>query len=47
MSVDKQGKGSGEGSVERNTSRSSENKPHPVTSAVNKTNDSVDKILKK
>lgn len=27
MSIDKQGKGSGEGAVERDTSRSAENKP--------------------
>ena len=47
MSTDKQGKGSGEGSVERITSRPNENDVHPITKTINKTSDSVSKIIKK
>jgi hypothetical protein len=41
MSIDRQGKGSGEDAVERNTSRPSENRPSEKT-----TNEKVADILK-
>lgn len=40
MSIDRQGKGTGEGAVERNTSRPAENKPSEKS-----TNDKVKDIL--
>jgi len=42
MSIDKQGKGSGEGAVERSTSRPTENKPSDAS-----TNQKVKDILDK
>lgn len=54
MSIDKQGKGTGEGAVERNTSRPAENKPTGGSkssgssgSKGDTTNDKVKRVLEK
>jgi hypothetical protein len=48
MSIDKQGKGTGEGAVERNTVRPTENKQtSSVKEQVERTNKQVQDVMKK
>ncbi len=47
MSIDRQGRNSGETTPNKGNQRGGENNPHPVTQQVNRTKDQVDKVLKK